>query len=78
MMMYVDVQGLGQALGSPLEEARETHPRALIETNAQHKVGSRKETIIARNETYHHRCRNLVLDVRQGRFGSTSLERLAV
>ena len=48
MMADIDVQGLGQALGSPLEEARKTHPRALVETNARHKVSSRKEMITAR------------------------------
>ena len=48
MMADIDVQRLGQALGSPLEEARKTHPRALVETNARHKVSSRKEIITAR------------------------------
>jgi hypothetical protein len=48
--MDIDERGLGQALGSRLEEAGKQHPRALIETSAKHKVGSRDETITARTK----------------------------
>lgn len=48
MMVDMDVQGLGQALGPRLEEAGKRHPIALIEINAQHEVGNQKEMITAR------------------------------
>ena len=75
MMVDIDVQELGQALGPYLEEAGQQHPIDLIETNAQHEVDSRKN-YHRTNETYLHHCRDL--DLGQDRFGLTPLERLAV
>ena len=45
MMVGIDVGGSGRVPGSPLEEARKMHSRALVETNPQHKVGSQKEMV---------------------------------
>lgn len=73
----IDVQELGQALGPHLEEAEKQHPIDLIETNAQHEVGSRKNDHRT-NETYLHHCRDLDLDLGQGRFGLALLEHLDV
>jgi hypothetical protein len=77
MTVDIAVQELGQALGPHLEEAEKQHPIDLIETNAQHEVGIRKNDHRT-NETYLHHCQDLDLDLGQGRFGLTPLERLAV